>query len=110
MQLDDDFCKDYSSFFKVTKNSASCNLCGDIIESKSNHHFVKCSCGEIFIDGGLDCPRGGANNFDNFNSLTTTRPFTKIEIEKEINRYENASYMENHVKLAKEFRKKLYGI
>jgi hypothetical protein len=51
----------------LIKNAAKCRLCGDVIESKSVHDFVSCSCGEIFVDGGLDYLRRGftkdANNF-----------------------------------------------
>ena len=36
-----------------------------MIESKSRHHFVECSCGEIFTDGGHDYIRQGAKNLDN---------------------------------------------
>lgn len=31
-----------------------CTLCGDIMESKHRHDFVKCKCGESFLDGGDD--------------------------------------------------------
>lgn len=37
---------------KIIRNSIKCNLCGDIIESKFRHHFVECSCGACFVDGG----------------------------------------------------------
>ena len=50
---------------KITKNAAKCRLCGDVIESKSVHDFVVCSCGEIFVDGGHEYLRRGANNFEN---------------------------------------------
>ena len=37
-----------------------CNRCKDIIESKSTHHFVRCKCGAIFVDGGDEyCRYGG---------------------------------------------------
>lgn len=36
----------------ICSNKAKCLLCNDEIESKHQHHFVKCSCGNIFIDGG----------------------------------------------------------
>lgn len=38
---------------------AKCAKCGDVIESTYNHHFVRCSCGECFVDGGDTCPRFG---------------------------------------------------
>jgi len=35
-----------------------CVLCGDVVESKHRHDFVRCGCGESFLDGGDDSPRG----------------------------------------------------
>lgn len=41
-------------FTEVVKyNAAQCLLCQDIIESKSRHSFVTCSCGNVSVDGGL---------------------------------------------------------
>lgn len=34
-----------------------CKECGDIIESKHVHDFVRCKCGSIAIDGGDDYMR-----------------------------------------------------
>jgi hypothetical protein len=34
-------------------NRAKCAHCGSIIESKSQHDFVYCSCKRIAVDGGL---------------------------------------------------------
>lgn len=39
---------------KLIKNAIKCNHCGDIVESKSVHDFVTCSCGRVSVDGGLD--------------------------------------------------------
>jgi formylmethanofuran dehydrogenase subunit C len=50
---------------KIIRNIARCMLCGDIIESKYRHDWQSCSCGEIFVDGGLDYLRRGANDFKN---------------------------------------------
>jgi hypothetical protein len=50
-------------------NKAKCKVCGDIIESKSLHDYRACSCGEISIDGGIDCPRWSAKNTGNIISL-----------------------------------------
>ena len=41
-------------------NKCKCKLCGDVIESKYVHDFVRCKCGEIFTDGGDDYIRRGA--------------------------------------------------
>lgn len=48
------------------KNIAKCALCGDKLESKHRYDFVRCSCGEIFIDGGNDYFRRGAIHMNNF--------------------------------------------
>ena len=39
---------------KIIKNMARCKKCGDIIESKNTHDFIKCSCGSIAVDGGKE--------------------------------------------------------
>ena len=36
----------------ILTNKAQCSLCGDIIESRSVHDFVRCSCGALAVDGG----------------------------------------------------------
>lgn len=48
------------------KNKAKCKLCSDIIESKFKNDFVKCSCGQIWIDGGEEYYRSGAEDYRNF--------------------------------------------
>ena len=44
---------------KILVNAIKCKLCGDVIESKSVHDFVWCSCGNCFVDGGHDYLRRG---------------------------------------------------
>ena len=43
----------------ILVNKSKCMRCGDVIESKYRHDFVECSCGSIFVDGGLDYLRRG---------------------------------------------------
>lgn len=43
----------------IISNKAQCGNCGDIIESKHNHDFVRCGCGETFVDGGTYYLRRG---------------------------------------------------
>lgn len=38
---------------QLIKNSIQCNKCSDIIESKYQHDFVWCDCGNCAVDGGL---------------------------------------------------------
>jgi hypothetical protein len=42
-------------------SKAKCLDCEDILESKHRHDFVKCKCGNSFIDGGDDYFRGGGS-------------------------------------------------
>lgn len=50
-----------------------CNKCKQIIQSKSVHDFVRCSCKAIFVDGGAEYLRLGGELAD----------ITIIEEEKE---------------------------
>lgn len=36
------------------RNRIQCLLCKEIIESKSVHDFVTCSCGNVSVDGGQE--------------------------------------------------------
>ncbi len=38
----------------IVHNMARCKRCGDTIESKHVHDYVRCSCGSIAVDGGKD--------------------------------------------------------
>lgn len=54
----------------IKRNRCQCRLCGDIIESKSRHDFVKCSCEAIFTDGGTEYIRRGANKITDIIDLS----------------------------------------
>lgn len=47
---------------KLTRNIAECRKCGDVIESRYTHEFVRCRCGAIFTDGGTAYLRRGAQD------------------------------------------------
>ena len=49
---------------------AKCRLCKSVIVSKYRHDFVKCKCGEIFVDGGLEYLRRGGIHLKNFIDLS----------------------------------------
>ena len=49
----------------IVRNAAECRKCGDVIESTHRHDFKFCKCGEIFVDGGRDYIRRGANDLAN---------------------------------------------
>lgn len=49
---------------KIIKNQAMCKICGDIVESKTTHDFVTCSCGNLSVDGGHNYIRRSAKQPD----------------------------------------------
>ena len=49
---------------KIIKNCIQCKACGEVIESKSIHDFVSCSCGKCSVDGGLEYLRRVAETRD----------------------------------------------
>lgn len=55
----------------ITRNAARCRKCDTVVESKTRHDFVPCTCGAIFVDGGLDYVRAGGSPED-FESLAMT--------------------------------------
>lgn len=56
----------------VHVNKCQCRQCRDIIESKHVHDFVRCSCGAIFTDGGLEYLRRGFTNADDIIDMSET--------------------------------------
>lgn len=55
---------------KIIKNAIRCNRCGDVIESKSTHDFVTCSCGLCSVDGGHEYLRRLRQNPDDYTELS----------------------------------------
>ena len=54
----------------LTLNSVKCLECGEVLVSKSQHHFVSCSCrNQCFTDGGLVYNRVGAKDLDKVENL-----------------------------------------
>ena len=51
-------------------NMVECGSCGDIIESKHVHDFVRCSCGGVYVDGGSEYLRRGWNSDGDFTELS----------------------------------------
>lgn len=59
---------------KILKNCIQCKQCGDMIESKSTHDFVTCSCGACSVDGGLEYLRRLANSRECYIELSVMEP------------------------------------
>lgn len=49
---------------KLKKNAIRCKHCGETIESRHRHDFVRCRCGRVAVDGGLDYIRRIGNPED----------------------------------------------
>jgi len=56
----------------VVVNKCQCAKCGDVIESKHRHDFVRCGCGAIFTDGGRSYIRRGATDLSDIIDLSET--------------------------------------
>lgn len=56
--------------YRVIRNRCQCRQCGDIIESRHGHDFVRCKCGEIYTDGGTRYIRRGATDLNNIIDLS----------------------------------------
>lgn len=52
---------------RLFRNAVQCGRCKEIIESTNRNDFVTCSCGGLFVDGGLHYERrgGSENGFGN---------------------------------------------
>ena len=54
----------------LTLNSVKCLECGEVLVSKSQHHFVSCSCpNETATDGGLSYQRYMGRDLDKVENL-----------------------------------------
>ena len=56
----------------IIKNVIRCNLCGDEIESKHRHDYVKCKCGACAVDGGHDYLRRSFSSVSDYTDLSVT--------------------------------------
>ena len=63
----------------ITYNAAQCLRCGDTIESKHRHDFQSCSCGAVFVDGGLDYLRRGGDPADFRDLSRSEHPLRALE-------------------------------
>lgn len=59
---------------KILKSCIQCKRCGDVIESKSEHDFVTCSCGICSVDGGLEYLHRLADSKESYIELSVIEP------------------------------------
>lgn len=55
---------------RIKINKIQCLECGEIIESKTRHDFVSCSCGACSVDGGKDYLKRCFKSRDCFKELS----------------------------------------
>lgn len=67
----------------IISNKIRCNICGDTIESKNTHDFIRCSCGRCFVDGGHEYLRRGFKFKTDYTELSETREKTVLDYMKE---------------------------
>ena len=65
--------------YRIIRNAARCRLCGDVIESKTVHDFVTCSCGAISVDGGYDYCKRSAMDMDDIEELSESEEIPEGE-------------------------------
>lgn len=71
----------------LTHNSVKCLECGEVLVSKSQHHFVSCSCkNQCFTDGGLIYNRSGGKDLDKIEDLCKYVIMTEQEYEDMLER------------------------
>ena len=67
--------------------TVQCPKCKDIIYSRARHDYRYCSCGAIFVDGGLDYLRYGGD--DNIEISVIDLDVTEKELYNDWNKFEN---------------------
>ena len=71
----------------LTHNSVKCLECGEVLVSKSQHHYVQCDCkNQTFTDGGLVYHRAGGKDLDKIEDLCKYVIMTEQEYEDMLER------------------------
>ena len=55
---------------RIITNKIRCKHCGDIIESRWTHEFVRCSCKSVAVDGGHEYLRREFHRSDDYEELS----------------------------------------
>ena len=67
---------------KIISNKIRCKHCGDVIESKHRHDFVRCKCGKVAVDGGKSYLRRASqtepeNDYEELSEYINEEEFVK---------------------------------
>lgn len=67
---------------KIISNKVRCKHCGDVIESRHRHDFVRCKCGKVAVDGGKSYLRRAfqtepENDYEELSEYTNEEEFVK---------------------------------
>lgn len=62
--------------YRIVHNRIRCKKCGNVIESKTVHDYVECSCGACAVDGGKDYLRrcGYPENWEDCSEVVAAEP------------------------------------
>jgi hypothetical protein len=83
----------YESFYVITKNSAQCLSCKQVIESTYRHDYATCMCGKLAVDGGLDYLKRTYDDSKLVKELSVNRKMTLEELQDRLDTYLN--YFDN---------------
>ena len=71
----------------LTLNSVRCMCCGEVLVSKSQHHYVQCNCeNQTMTDGGNLYQRFGGKDLDKIENLSKYIIMTEQEYEDMLER------------------------
>jgi hypothetical protein len=108
--------RNIEDFQVITRNAAVCLVCHDLVESKHGRDFRKCSCGNLFVDGGKNYIRRGYTTPGMHAEMNEFRNMTREELQAKIDRLEisfvdyGADYFREYAEYGKELMKEWYGV
>jgi hypothetical protein len=102
-------------FWKLVRNAARCNVCGDYIESGNRHDFRTCKCGNVSVDGGHSYVRRAFQQSVNFTDDCEWQLLPEEELKRKIDYYAEQSkrggmgFYVDYVKVGEVLLKEFYG-
>lgn len=104
----------YENFYVITKNSAQCLDCGQVVTSQHRHDYVTCACGNLSVDGGTDYIRRAYNTANKVKNLSEDRKMTLDELrgklDSYVNYFSNSDWGSQQVQLVKQCALEWYQV